>query len=164
MIHRPLFDRVLILPIAEGKLSKGGLLLPDVAERSKIFKYGDVIAVGPGRLGTDGKSLPMHVKVGDVVCFPRQAGALIPVTDDEGEEIPHAILREPEILSVVDGLVRQSSITGLDGKLLTMVPTSRGLPDVAYANEDALQVAERAGFVEPGEYPPDEFAPGDGPQ
>jgi chaperonin GroES len=159
----PLFDRVIVLPVPEGKVSKGGLLIPAVAERSTIWRYGDVTAVGPGRHNADGAIIPMSVKVGDVVAYPRQMGQLIPITNDDGDEVPHVVLREPELLGIVHGLARETSITGIDGRLLSMMPTSRGLPDVAYKNEEELQVAERAGFVEPGDYPPDEFAPGDGP-
>lgn len=159
----PLFDRVLVLPIPEGSVSKGGLLIPAIAERSKIFQYGDVVAVGPGRYAVDGRLVPCAVKVGQVVAYPRKAGTLIPVTNDEGDEIPHVLMREPDILGIVHDLPRQTSITGIDGKLLSMVPTSKGLPDAVYQNREELEVAERAGFVEPGEFPPDEFEPGDGP-
>lgn len=163
MIISPLFDRVLVLPIPDGKISKGGLLLPDIAHRSNVFQYGDVIAVGPGRYAVDGRLVPCAIKVGDVVAYPRKAGTLIPVTNDEGDEVPHVLMREPDILGIVHGLARQTSITGLDGKLLSMVPTSKGLPDSVYQNREELEVAEREGFVEPGDFPPDEFEPGDGP-
>lgn len=154
---------MLVLPIPEGRVSKGGLLIPEVAERSKVFQYGDVIAVGPGRYSVDGRLVPCQVKVGDVVAYPRKAGTLIPVTDDAGEDIPHVIMREPDILGVIHDLARQTQITGLDGRLLSMVPTSKGLPDSVYSNRDELEQAERSGFVEPGEFPEDEFQPGDHP-
>ena len=160
---KPLFDRVLILPIAEGKVSKGGLLIPDVAQSSQVFKYGDVIAVGTGRTNAEGATVPCIVKVGDVVCFPRKAGALIPITNADGEEIPHVVMAERDILGTVEGLERQTGITGMDGRLLTMVPTSKGLPDSVYENRDGIESAERGGWVAPGEFPEDEFAPGDGP-
>lgn len=159
----PLFDRVLILPIPEGKVSKGGLLIPQVAQASQVFKYGDVIAVGAGRTNAEGVTVPCIVKAGDVVCYPRKAGALIPITNTDGEEIPHVVLAERDILGTVEGLERPSTITGVDGRLLMMVPTSKGLPDSVYENRDGIEAAERGGFVEPGEFPPDEFEPGDGP-
>lgn len=159
----PLYDRVIVLPVPDGKVTKSNLLIPAVAAKSNVWRYGDVIAVGPGRLNNDGHPVPMTVKVGDVVVFPRQMGQLIPITNDADEDVPHIVLREPELLGIVHGLARETSITGLDGRLLSMLPHSRAIPDQAYQNEEELQVAERAGFVEPGDYPPDEFAPGDGP-
>ena len=46
---QPLGDRVVIKPLEEEEITKGGLVLPDTA-REKPQK-GEVVAVGPGRLG-----------------------------------------------------------------------------------------------------------------
>lgn len=160
---QPIHDRILVLPIAEGQVSKGGLLLPDIAMSSRVFQYGDVVAVGTGRINVEGKQVPLVVKVGDVVQYPRKAGIVVPVTNDQGEDVPHALMREVDVFAIVHDLPRQTMITGVDGRLLSMIPTSKGIPDAAYQNEEELAIAERAGFVEPGEFPPDEFAPGDHP-
>lgn len=156
----PTYDRILILPVADGQVSKGGLLIPSVAQASKVFAYGDVTAVGTGRVNVEGKVVPLIVKVGDVVMYPRRAGQLVPITDEAGDEIPHVLLREPEIMAVVHDLPRESRISGVDGRLLAMIPTSRGLPDIVFKNRDEQDVAEREGWSEPVV---DEFEPGDGP-
>lgn len=164
MIHKPLYDRILILPVPEGALSAGGLLIPAVAQRSSPFAFGDVVAVGTGRVNLEGKVVPLTVKVGDCVMYIRKAGAVIEHESNETDgPIPHVLIREPDIMSVVEGLPRMTTITGVDGRLLQMVPTSRGLPDSVFENRDGIEAAERGGFVEPGEFPPDEFEPGDGP-
>lgn len=160
---QPIYDRILVLPIPDGSLSKGGLLIPSVAKASSPFQYGDVIAVGTGRVNLEGKLVPLTVSVGQVVMYIRKAGAVVPVTDDAGDDIPHVLIREPDIMAIVHDLPRQSLITGVDGRLLQMIPTSKGLPDSVYENRNGIEVAEREGWVAPGEHPPDEFEPGDGP-
>lgn len=163
MRYEPLFDRILIVPISEGSTSKGGLLIPDIAARSRPYAYGDVIAVGFGRTNIEGKTVPLQVKLGDVICYPRKRGVQMPITDDDGTEREVLMLSENEIIAIVHDLARPSLITGLDGQLLKMIPTSRGLPDVVYQNRDDLKQAEKMGFIEPGEFPEDDFEPGDAP-
>lgn len=159
----PLFDRILVLPVPEGSVTRGGLLIPNIAQQSKVFAYGDVVAVGDGRVNLEGKTAPLRLKVGQTVMFPRKAGVLVPVPDDNGDDVAHLLMREPDVFAIVEGLARDTGIMGADGRLLKMIPTSRGLPDVVYQNRDELEVAEREGFAEPGDFPPDEFEPGDGP-
>jgi chaperonin GroES len=89
---RPLHDRVLIKRLPLEDKTASGIFIPDVAKEKP--QKGEVIAVGAGRLATDGKIMPMQVKKGDVVVFGKYAG-----TETTGEYI---ILREDEILGVVE--------------------------------------------------------------
>jgi chaperonin GroES len=70
-IH-PLADRVLIKPLeAKGEATTAsGIILPG-KEHNEKHERGTIVAAGPGRLGTDGKRVPMEVKVGDMVWFKR---------------------------------------------------------------------------------------------
>jgi chaperonin GroES len=70
MNFKPLSNHLFIEPLEEEKKTKGGIVLPDTAEKEKPIK-GKVLAVGPGKRGDDGKVLPMSVKVGDVVLFKK---------------------------------------------------------------------------------------------
>ncbi len=158
----PTYDRILILPIPEGKVSKGGLLIPAIAERSRVFTYGDVVAVGTGRINAEGKVVPLTLKVGDVAMFARKAGVLVPIPDDDGDDVEHVLLREPDVMAVVTGLARDTGLIGSDGRLLSMVPTSKGLPDVVYKNREEMDIAVREGWTD-GEVVTDQFEPGDGP-
>jgi len=88
----PLGDRVLVKPIPREEVTKGGIILPDTAKEKP--QEGEVLAVGPGRLGDDGKRLPMDVKVGDKVIYAKYAGTEIKI---DGEE--YIILRESDILA-----------------------------------------------------------------
>lgn len=65
----PLFDKVLLKEVkAENLKTKSGIILPESANPDKDTNKGEVVAVGPGRYD-DGKLIPMHVKVGDVVIY-----------------------------------------------------------------------------------------------
>ena len=65
---RPLADRVLVVPVEEKEVKKGGIVIPDTAREKP--QEGKVIAVGPGKLDDDGKTIPMTVKKGDRILMP----------------------------------------------------------------------------------------------
>ena len=89
---RPLYDRVLIKRRPHEEKTASGLIIPDVAKEKA--QTGEVIAVGVGRVTTDGTLMPMQVKKGDVVFFGKYAG-----TETSGD---YTILREDEILGIVE--------------------------------------------------------------
>jgi chaperonin GroES len=149
MIVTPLFDRVLVLPIDDEGLTKGSLVIPDIARNSSLFGYGTVVAVGPGRHDAQGVLVKIKLKEGETVMYPRKVGLVIPIPDHDGEEIDHLLFREPEIFAKVTGLERQSSILSSDGrKLLAMNPSSMAKPDVGYENNEKTEIARREGWVD----------------
>lgn len=93
---RPLGDRVLVKRIAEEEKTRGGIFVPDTAKEKP--QEGNVISVGKGKTFDDGTVVPLELKAGDKVLFSKYAGSDIKV---EGEE--HLILREADILGVVEG-------------------------------------------------------------
>ena len=88
----PLGDRVVIKPIPRDEVTKGGIYLPDTAKEKP--QEGEVVAVGPGKLGDDGKRVAMDVKKGDRVIYARYAGTELKEDDEE-----LIILRESDILA-----------------------------------------------------------------
>ena len=62
MKFRPLHDRVLIRRVEAEAKTAGGILIPDTAQEKPM--EGEVIAVGPGARGEDGKVHPLDVKAG----------------------------------------------------------------------------------------------------
>ena len=88
----PLADRLVVKATQKEEVTKGGLVLPDTAKEKP--QEGEVLAVGPGRVGDDGKRIPIDIKVGDVVIYAKYGGTEIKV---EGEE--YMILRESDILA-----------------------------------------------------------------
>ena len=91
---RPLHDRVLVKRFNEEERTKSGLFIPDTAKEKPI--QGEIIAVGQGRIGEDGKVRPLDVKKGDRVLFGKYAGTEIKI---EGEEF--LMMREEDILGVL---------------------------------------------------------------
>jgi chaperonin GroES len=70
MTFKPLSNHLFLEPVAEEKMSKGGIVLPDTAEKEKPMQ-GTVIAIGPGKRNEKGEVQPMSVKVGDKVLFKK---------------------------------------------------------------------------------------------
>jgi len=93
---KPLADHILIEPINEDEKTKSGILLPETAEREKPEK-GKVIAVGPGKILSSGKRVPMEVNVGDVVLFTKYGPNEIKVDDKE-----YLIARQEDILAILE--------------------------------------------------------------
>lgn len=89
---QPLGDRVVIKPLEKEEVTKGGLVLPDTAKEKP--QEGEVVAVGPGRVGDDGKRISMEVKAGDKVVYSKYAGTEFKEDDDE-----YLIVRESDILA-----------------------------------------------------------------
>jgi chaperonin GroES len=89
---KPLADRIVVRPIEREGMTKGGIVLPDTVKEKP--QEGEVVAVGPGRLGEDGKRLAMEVKVGDIVIYTKYGGTEIRIDDEE-----LMVLRESDILA-----------------------------------------------------------------
>ena len=89
---QPLGDRVIIKPLPQEEVTKGGIVLPDTVKEKP--QEGKVIAVGPGKVAEDGSRVAMEVKVGDTVVYAKYAGTEI---KEAGDEL--IILRESDILA-----------------------------------------------------------------
>ena len=92
---QPLGDRVLVEPIKEDEVKKGGIIIPDTAKEKP--QEGKVIAVGSGKLDDNGKVIPFHVKKGDKVLMPKYGGTEIKIDNKD-----YLILREEDILGVIE--------------------------------------------------------------
>jgi chaperonin GroES len=91
---KPLQDRILVQRVEEEKQTKGGIIIPDTAKEKPI--EGKVVAVGGGRVGDDGKKIPLEVKKGDRILFGKYGGTEVKI---EGEE--YLIMREDDVLGII---------------------------------------------------------------
>ena len=91
----PLNDRVLIKRMDPKETIRGGIIIPDTAKEKPL--EGEVIAVGPGRVDDSGKKVPMSVKAGQKVLVGKYSGTEIKI-----DEVEHVIVREDEILGIVE--------------------------------------------------------------
>ena len=92
---RPLHDRILVKRIEEQETVRGGIIIPDTAKEKP--QEGKVVAVGGGKVGEDGKRIPLDVKAGDKILFGKYSGSEVKIEDDE-----YLILREEDVLAVLD--------------------------------------------------------------
>lgn len=92
---RPLNDRILVKRMEEETKTKGGIIIPDTAKEKP--QRGEVIAVGPGKMGDDGKRMPLDVKAGDKILFSKYAG-----TEIKMDGVEHIFMREDDLLGIID--------------------------------------------------------------
>ncbi len=93
MPYKPLSDRVIIEQQEVEETTKFGIVLPGSAQEKP--QTGKVIAVGPGRMTEEGKTVPLSVKLGDIVVFSKYGGTEL---KDGGKEF--LIVKESEILAI----------------------------------------------------------------
>jgi len=91
---RPLHDRIMVERLEEQEVRRGGIIIPDTAKEKP--QEGKVIAVGTGKVGDDGKKIPLDVKAGNKILFGKYSGTEVKL---DGEE--HVILREDDLLAVL---------------------------------------------------------------
>ena len=91
---KPLGERVLVEPLKEDEVKKGGIIIPDSAKEKP--QEGKVIAVGTGKIDDNGNKVPFNVKVGDIVLMPKYGGTEVKV---DGKQ--YQIMREDDILAIV---------------------------------------------------------------
>ena len=91
---RPLGDRVLVQPLEEAEVKKGGIIIPDTAKEKP--QEGKVVALGTGKRDEDGKNIPFTVKTGDTVLISKYGGTEIKVDGNS-----YLIMREDDILGII---------------------------------------------------------------
>ena len=90
----PLNDKVVMLPIEEGETTYGNIIVPDTGgEKPEI---GTVLAVGPGRISTDGTLIPNRLEVGVTVMIPKFGAQKV-----ELENETYIIAGESDILGII---------------------------------------------------------------
>lgn len=92
---KPLGDRVIIEVKKEEEQTVGGIVLAGNAKEKP--QTGKVVAVGTGLVTSEGKTLPMNVKVGDTVMYDKYAGSTVKY---EGQE--YLVVHDKDIIAIVD--------------------------------------------------------------
>ncbi len=91
---RPLHDRVVVKRLDSEEKTKGGIIIPDTAKEKP--QEGEVVSVGPGARGEDGKLIPLDVKKGDRVLFGKWSGTEVKI---DGQDL--LIMKESDIMGVI---------------------------------------------------------------
>ena len=144
----PLHNNLVIEEHQLGEVSKGGLLLPAVGKASTPYRYATVIDVGPGRYAADGRLIPCSAKPGDVIAFAKNSGVEFPLDDENGVERTYRLLNEQYVLGIMHDMPVVSRLSGLDGRLLTMNPSSRAPSDGAVEHADRIERARAQGIID----------------
>ena len=91
---KPLGDRVLVEPVEEKEVKKGGIIIPDTAKEKPT--EGIVRALGTGKTDDEGKKIAFEVKVGDRVLVSKYGGTEIKL---DGKEFK--LLNADDILGII---------------------------------------------------------------
>jgi len=91
---RPLADRILVKRSVEETKTAGGIIIPDTAKEKPA--EGIILSVGNGARDSDGKIIPLDVKVGDRILFEKWGATEVKI---DGKEV--LILQESKILAVI---------------------------------------------------------------
>jgi len=91
---KPLHDRILVKGLEGEEKTKGGIIIPDSAKEKPM--EGEVVAVGAGKVGEDGKRIALDVKVGDRVLYSKYGGTEVKI-----EGLEHLIMREEDVLGII---------------------------------------------------------------
>ena len=94
MKFRPLHDRVALKRLENESKTAGGIIIPDTAAEKP--QQGEVIAVGPGARGDDGKIVALELKKGDRVLFGKWSGSEVKI---DGAEL--LIMKESDVMGVL---------------------------------------------------------------
>jgi len=92
---KPIGDRILVEPVEEKEVKKGGIIIPDTA-KEKSSEY-TIIALGTGKVNDDGKKIPFEVKKGDRIIASQYGGSPLKL---DGKE--YKILSSDDILAVLE--------------------------------------------------------------
>ncbi|MEI6533499.1 MAG: co-chaperone GroES [Candidatus Roizmanbacteria bacterium] len=92
---KPMFDYVLIKPLQQDEMTASGILLPDSAKEKP--QVGEIMAVGPGGVNSDGKAVSMIVKVGQKVMYKKWGGNEVKVENQEW-----LLVEQKDIMAIVE--------------------------------------------------------------
>lgn len=91
---QPLFDYVLVKPLAQEEVTASGIVLPDTAKEKP--QIGEIMAVGPGAHNDQGKLMPILVKKGQKVLYKKWGGNEVKVGSEEW-----LLIEQKDVMAVV---------------------------------------------------------------
>ena len=90
----PLGDKIVILPQEEGEQMYGNIIVPDAGQEKP--EMGTVLAVGPGRISTDGTLIPNKLEVGVTVMVPKFGAQTVTVENET-----YVMASENDVLGII---------------------------------------------------------------
>ena len=90
----PLGDKIVILPQEEGEQMYGNIIVPDAGKEKP--EIGVVLAVGPGRISTDGTLIPNRIEEGVTVMVPKFGAQTVTVENET-----YVMASENDVLGII---------------------------------------------------------------
>ena len=90
----PLGDKIVILPQEEGEQMYGNIIVPDAGQEKP--EMGTVLAVGPGRISTNGTLIPNKLEVGVTVMVPKFGAQKLEIENET-----YIIAGESDVLGII---------------------------------------------------------------
>ena len=92
----PLGDKIVILPQEEGEQQYGNIVVPDMGQEKPTI--GIVLAVGPGRISTDGTLIPNRIEVNQTVMVPKFGAQTVNLENET-----YIMASENDVLGIIKG-------------------------------------------------------------
>ena len=90
----PMGDRIVILPVEEGEQTYGNIVVPDMGKEKP--EVGKVLAVGPGRIGTNGVLIPNTLRKGQTVMVPKFGAQVVELNREK-----YIMASENDVLGII---------------------------------------------------------------
>ena len=90
----PLGDKIVILPQDEGEQMYVNIVVPDAGKEKP--EIGTVLAVGPGRISTDGTLIPNKLEEGQIVMVPKFGAQTINLENET-----YVMASENDVLGII---------------------------------------------------------------
>ena len=91
---KPLSDKVVILPQEEGEQMYGNIIVPDAGNEKP--EIGTVLAVGPGRVSTNGVLIENKLRKGQTVMVPKFGAQVVTVENET-----YIVASENDVLGII---------------------------------------------------------------
>ena len=91
---KPVNGNVILRPVEEQEMMSGNIIIPDMGKEKP--EMGTVLAVGPGRISTDGTLIPNRLEVGVTVMVPKFGAQKV-----ELENEIYIIAGESDVLGII---------------------------------------------------------------
>lgn len=91
----PLYDRILVKRVESAKVTKGGIIIPEIAKERPL--EGVVAAIGKGKRLDNGIILESDLQIGDRIFFGKYAGFEMSIDDEE-----YIMMRDCDVLCKIN--------------------------------------------------------------
>lgn len=90
----PMGDRIVILPLEEGEQTYGNIVVPDMGKEKP--EMGTVLAVGPGRISTNGTLIENKLRKGQTVMVPKFGAQVVELNREK-----YIMASENDVLGII---------------------------------------------------------------